>query len=271
MDLNTMIQIIANVLAGINQLTGLIGNTPLEFTTANTAVIMGWKIMVGVADSFLVLFAIVGISQILHGEQTGTPSLPIGQFVFRLVLTVIMVHLSFILGQDLLVINNTLCGLVVADVQGFIRQVNGGQFFNDGQVFWFKAFLSIVFGLSILRIVFQAIKRIIFFNVLHVLSGPAFVASFLPQTSAWFAFWVRTYVVTIFTQFFQYLTLGLGLQFLIATKLNGLVGFLLAIAMLNLVAEIPAILSRFAATSGASVGGVGGVVRSGVAAATLFI
>lgn len=255
----------------LGPLVGLIGNTPLEFTTANDIVITGWKVMTGVADSFLVLFAIIGIMQMLYGQHTGTPYMPVGQFLSRMILTVIMVHLSFMLGQDLIIINNTLCGIVVVDVQGFIRQVNGGQLFNNGQTALLSVFLTIVFGLSLIRVIFQAVKRIIFFNVLFVLSGPAFLASFLPQTSAWFAYWVRTYVITIFTQFFQFLTFGLGLQFFLATKQTGFVGFILAIAMLNMVAEIPTILARFGTSSGASVGGIGGLVRTGMTAAMLFL
>lgn len=270
-----LVTLFNGIATGLNNplgpLAGLIGNTPLEFTTANTIVVTAWRIMTGVADSFLVLFAVVGVLQMLYGQYSGTPSLPPGQFVFRMLLTVVMIHLSFMLGQDLLIINNLLCGIVIVDVQGFVRQVNGGQLFTTGQSLLLGAFLSIVFSISLLRIIWQNIKRIIFFNVLFVLSGPAFLASFLPQTSAWFAYWVRTYVVTIFTQFFQFLTFGLGLQFFLATKQTGFVGFLIALAMLNLVAEIPSLLARFAANAGASAGSVGGLVRTGMAAAMLFL
>jgi hypothetical protein len=255
----------------LGPLFGLIGTTPLEFTTANPMVDTAWHVMTGVADSFLVLFAVMGIIQMLHGQHTGTPYLPAGQFLARMLLVVVMVHLSFMLGQDLLIINNFLCGIVNVDLQGFIRQLNGGLAFTNGQNALLSAFVGIVAGISLIRLLFQAVKRIVFFNVLFVLSGPAFLASFLPQTSAWFAYWARTYVVTIFTQFFQFLTLGLGLQFLLATKQTGLVGFILAIAMLNMVAEIPTLLARFAASSGASVAGVGGLVRTGLVAAQLFM
>jgi len=115
------------------------------------------------------------------------------------------------------------------------------------------------------------VKRVVFFNVLFVLSGPAFLMSFLPHTSAWFAYWGRTYVVTAFTQFVQFTTLSFGMEFLIASKQTGTTGFLLAIAMLSLTAEIPGLLSRFAATAGASVSGVGSLVRSAVTAAALFV
>ncbi len=79
---------------------------------------------------------------------------------------------------------------------------------------------SIVFGIGLFRVIFQAIKRVIRFNLLFVLSGPAFLTSFHPATAPVFSGWIRLYVVTIFEQFIQFLTFGLGLQFLIATKQN---------------------------------------------------
>jgi hypothetical protein len=156
-------------------------------------------------------------------------------------------------------------------VQDFIRQVNGGQPFNAGQTLNLSAVLAIVFAGSLVRVALQAVKRVVFFNVLFVLSGPAFLLSFHPHTSAWFAYWGRTYVVTAFTQFVQFTTLSLGFEFLVASKQTGTTGFLLAIAMLNLTAEIPGLLSRFAASAGASVSGAGSFVRSAVTAAALFV
>jgi hypothetical protein len=163
-----------------------------------------------------------------------------------------------------------LCELVQANVMDFIKQVNGGQPFNAGQALSITAVLAVVFTISLVRVIFQAVKRIVFFNVLFVLSGPAFLMSFDAQTAPWFSFWARTYLVTIFTQFFQFLTFGLGFQFLIATKQTGLTGFFLAIAMLNLTAEIPGLLSRFSATAGATTAGIGSLIRSAITAAALF-
>jgi hypothetical protein len=196
--------------------------------------------------------------------------MPVGQFVPKVILTALLMHLSFILGQDLILLNNLLCGLVQANVMDFIKQVNGGQPFNAGQALGITAVLAVVFTISLVRVIFQAVKRIVFFNVLFVLSGPAFLMSFDAQTAPWFSFWARTYLVTIFTQFFQFLTFGLGFQFLIATKQTGLTGFFLAIAMLNLTAEIPGLLSRFSATAGATTAGIGSLVRSAITAAALF-
>ncbi len=130
--------------------------------------------------------------------------------------------------------------------------------------------MTIVFGIGLFRVIFQAIKRVIRFNVLFVLSGPAFLTSFHPATAPVFSSWIRLYVVTIFEQFIQFLTFGLGLQFLIATKQTGLTGFILAIAMLNLTAEIPRLLERFGAAAGGQGGGLGSLVSTAVKVAVLL-
>lgn len=269
-----IVDLITNILQGINgpiqPLIALIGSTPLQFTTANAVVVAGWNTMTAAADAFLGLIVVVGAIQIMYGQSTGTLYIPVGQFVPRIILTALLIHLSLLMGQDLILLNNLLCGLVQANVADFIRQVNGGQPFNAGQGLGITAILAIVFSVSLLRVIFQAVKRIVFFNVLFVLSGPAFLMSFHPQTAPWFSFWARTYLVTIFTQFFQFLTFGLGFQFLLATKQTGLTGFLLAIAMLNLTAEIPALLARFSASAGASAFGIGSVVRTAITAAALL-
>lgn len=270
MDLNFFITLFQGFMQAIQPLVNLIATTPLEFTTANDVVIGGWNTMTAVADAFLALIVIVGAIQIMYGQSTGTLYMPVSQFVPKVILTAILIHLSFIIGQDLIILNNSLCGLVRADVQGFIRQVNRGQLFNNTQTLGLTVVLTIVFGISLIRVLFQAVKRVIFFDVLFVLSGPAFLLSFHPQTAPWFAFWARTYLVTIFTQFLQFLTFGLGFQFLIATKQTGFTGMVLAIAMLNLTAEIPALLSRFSASAGASAGGIGNLVGTAIRVATLL-
>lgn len=262
--------ILQGVTGPIQPIIQLMGNTPLQYTTANPIVIGVWNTLTAAADTFLVLLVTVKAIQMMYGQSTGTLYMPVSQFLPRLILTAILIHLSFLLGQDLLIFNNQLCGLVQTNVQDFIQQVNGGQPFNVGQNLGLAAVLAVVFTFSLIRVLLQAIKRIVFFNVLFVLSGPAFLMSFDAQTAPWFSFWARTYVVTIFTQFFQFLTLGLGFQFLVATKQTGLTGFFLAIAMLNLTAEIPALLSRFSATAGANTAGIGALVRSAITASLLF-
>lgn len=268
-------QLLNNLLNGLFTALGpiemLIGNTPLNYATGNPVVMGAWTTMTAIADSFLGLYVIVKLIQMMHGEATGTTHLPIGQFVPRVILTVILIHASAFLGQELLLLVNALCDIVLANVQNFIMQINNGQLFNTGQTIGFGAVLGIVFGINLWRLVFQAVKRIVLFDVLFVFSGPAFLMSLDMQTAPWFQFWLRLYLITIFTQFFQFLTFGLGIQFLTATKQTGFPGFVLAVAMLNITVEIPGILSRFSGSSGGGTQGLEGLISGAMTAASLFL
>ncbi len=260
-----------NALNGpIAPLVGMISSTSLAFTTQNPIVIAGWQTMTTVADAFLGLFIVIGAIQMMHGDTTGSLRMPVGQFVGKALVTVILIHLSAFIGEQLLIMNNLLCGLVGANLQGFVRSINKGQLFSNGQVLLLSIAMTVVFGIGFFRVIFQAIKRVIRFDVLFVLSGPAYLTSFHPATAPVFSSWVRLYIVTIFEQFIQFLTFGLGLQFLIATKQAGLTGFIMAAAMLNMTAEIPKLLERFGAAVGSQGGGLGSLFNTVVKVAVLF-
>jgi hypothetical protein len=156
-----IVNLLNNILGGlsgpIEPLINLIGFTPLDKSTANAIVDAGWHHMVGAADAFLGLIVIVGAIQVMYGQSTGTLYMPIGQFLSKAVLTVVLIHVSFIIGQDLIILNNELCGVFYVQVQDFIRQVNGGQPFNAGQTLNLSAVLAIVFSGSLVRVAFQAV------------------------------------------------------------------------------------------------------------------
>ena len=252
-----------------NGLIPLLGNTPLALTTANNVVEGTWMVMTGVADACLGLVVLLGALQMLYGQTTGTLYIPLGQFVPKAVLTVILIHLSQILGQDLILLNNALCGLVRVNVANFIQQANGGQPLGAGNTVGLAFVLTIIATLSLIRVLFQAFKRIVLFDILFVLSGPAFLMSFHPLTAPWFSFWARLFVVTIFTQFFQFLGIGLGIQMIIDSHQTGVVGILLATALFSLAAEIPRLLSRFSGAMDTSSRGLGSLLATGMVIARL--
>lgn len=269
--INLLNGLLGGISGPVQPLIPLIGNTPLGLSTANPVVDAAWTTMTVVADALLGLLITVKVIQVMYGQSTGAIYLPLSQFVPKAILVAILIHLSAILGQDLIILNNALCGLVKGSVQDFILQVNGGHPFDAGQNLGLATVLAVVFAFSLVRVIFQALKRIVFFNLLYVLSGPAFLLSFDEQTAPWFGFWARSFVATAFTQFLQFLALGLGLQFLLATKQTGPTGFLLGVAMLNFTAEIPGLLARFSATAGANTAGIGSLARAAITAGSLFV
>jgi hypothetical protein len=234
----------------IKPLVNLIMTTPPDFTTQNAIVHQAWGTMVAAADILLGLFVVLAAIQIMYGQVAGTLQMPAGQLVSRALLTAVLIHLSAFLGENLLNLNNLLCGLVLGNVQDFIVRFTKGQLLNSGQAILLTIILTIVFGITLFRVIFQAVKRIIRFNVLFVLSGPAFLCSFSSLTSSIFSIWLRLYISTVFEQFIQFLTFGLGFQFLLASKQTGLVGFVLAVAMLNMTAEVPELFARFGVSGG---------------------
>jgi hypothetical protein len=120
------INLINGFLQGIsgpfNSLVPLLGNTPLPLTTTNAVVSGTWMVITGVANAFLGLIVVIAAIQMLYGQTTGTLYISPGLFVPKLVLTIVLVNLSQLIGQDLILLNNALCGLVRVDVANFIQQ-----------------------------------------------------------------------------------------------------------------------------------------------------
>jgi hypothetical protein len=270
-------QFFVNIFGGLAQqisalftvIVPLLGNTPLNLTTANNVVDSTWVVMTGVADAFLGIIILGAAIQMLYGQATGTVYLPLSQFVPKLILTAILIHMSRIIGQDLILLDNALCGLVHANILAFIQQMQGGPL-NTTQILKTSFIFTIIGTFSLVRVLFQVFKRIVLFDILFILSGPAFLMAFHPLTVPWFSYWARLFVVTAFTHFFQFLGLGLGIQLILTSNQTGIIGIFLATAMFTLVAEIPQLLSRFSGAQMAPAGGIGTLVRAAMTVALVF-
>jgi hypothetical protein len=277
-DLTTPVtQLLLNIVRGITNLVTPIENllviTPPAFTTANPLVRVGWT-MTTIADAMLGLFLVTGALQRLYGEREGALQLPVGQFLFRATLTATLIQISALFGQDLLAVNNFLC-ILVRDILGQSALLLRPPA-TAGQSLLVAALLELVFLFGLIRVLLQALMRIAWFNVLFALSGPALLCTFpvgAPFTAATvpvFAWWLRNYLVTAFTQFVQFLTLDLGFQVLTsAARPTGLVGFLFAVAALNLAAEIPRLLSHLGMVADSP--GIGRLVGGATRAALFFL
>jgi hypothetical protein len=269
--LQGLVQGITNV---VTPLENLLVVTPPAFTTANPLVRVAWTTMTTIADAMLGLFLVTGALQRLYSEREGALHLPVGQFLFRATLTATLIQISALFGQDLLAVNNFLC-ILVRDILGqsaLLLRLPA----TAGQSLLVAALLELVFLFGLIRVLLQALLRIAWFNVLFVLSGPALLctfpvgAPFQASTVPVFVWWLRNYLVTAFTQFVQFLTLDLGFQVLTsAARPAGLVGFLFAVAALNLAAEIPRLLSHLGAVPDST--GIGRLVGGATRAALFFL
>lgn len=258
MDVQLFLQALQALFNGSNNLfgTGVLGplqpllvrfmsSTPLELTAMNPVVIGVWGTVLAIADAFFFLLVLIGIIQMMISNSTGLLTLPLSQFVPRIILTALLMNLSFFFGQSLLIFNNLLCGAINANLDAFFNTINNGTRVTQVQGFLLTLGITIVLNITLLRLLLQAFERLVLWNLLFVLAPLAFLCSFLPQTSSVFSFWGRMFVIVTFTQFIQFLAFTLGLALLANAGQTGLSGILLALAMLFLVAKIPDLLGRF--------------------------
>lgn len=245
-------------------------STSLRLTIHNPVVIGAWGTMLAIANAFFALLIIIGTIQIMLAQSTGTLTLPLNQFVPKILVTALLMNLSFFFGQNLLIFNNDLCGVINANLDGFFATLNNGARITQGQGFLLYLGVIVVLNITLIRLIFQAFERLVLWNLLFVLAPLAFLLSFLPQTASVFSFWGRMFVMVTFTQFVQFLAFTLGLALLASSGQNGFSGTLLAIAMLFLVAKIPDLLARFPAMSVQGTQGIGRVIGSIIVAARLL-
>ena len=245
-------------------------HTPLELTTTNQVVVGAWGTMLAIANAFFFLLVVLGTIHIMVSQSTGSLTIPLGQFVPKIIVTALLMNLSAFFGQDLLLFNNVLCGAVNANLNQFFTTINNGSRITQTQSILLALGVFILLNITLIRLLFQAFERIVLWNLLFVLSPLAFLFSFLPQTADVFTFWGRMFVVVTFTQFVQFLALALGIALLAAAGQNGISGFLLAIAMLFLVAKIPDLLARFPSMAVPGWQGIGRVIGTFLIGARLL-
>jgi hypothetical protein len=274
MDIENLIKILfstpnqqfgTNVLGPLEPLlVQFLRTTPEGWTTANTVIYGAWGTMLAVANAFFILFFLAGVIQIMISQSTGTLAIPLEQFVPRAITTALMMNLSFFFCRVLLQFNNLLCGVVNGNLDSFFQTVNNGSRITLGQGLVLYYAIIILLNIGLIRLLLQAFERLVLWNLLFVLSPIAFLCAFLPIAAPAFAFWGRMFVVVTFTQFLQFLAFMLGVA-LFTSAGNGagpLVQLLMAVAMLYLVAKIPALIGRFPSMGVNASQGVGQVIGS---------
>jgi hypothetical protein len=251
-----LVAFLQQLIPSLQVLFGFLASMPIDLTTGNAFVIQAWTTMTVIADAFLGLFVIIGTIQIMYGDVTGGLRMPLPQFLGKAILTGILIHLSAFIGTELLLLNNALSEVVGANVKTSLNAMLTQLLVAGGTNGIVTLILSIVVALSIFRLVFQGVTRVLRFNLLFVLAGPAFLLSLLPATEPVFEGWMRMLCATAFEQFVQFLALSLVLQFLLSAAQANLAGLLLTIAAFGLAGEVPNLMGQLVG-SGSSKGGAG--------------
>lgn len=247
-----------------------IGTTSFPLTVDNPVVIGTWETMLAIADAFLLLLIIIGAIQMMISHSTGALTIPLSQFVPKVIVTALMMNLSYFFGRLLLGFNNALCEAVNANLNAFFNTINNGARVTAGQGLLLYLGVLLLLNLSLLRLLFQAFERLVLWILLFGAGPIAFLFALLPQTSSAFSYWARLFLVVTFTQFFQFLAFALGISLLASAGLNGLDGMFLAIAMLFLVAKVPDLLGRFPSMSIQGSQGVGRALGTIIVGARLL-
>ncbi len=216
-----------------------------------------------VADAFLALFVIIGTIQIMYSDTTGGLRMPLGQFLAKAALTAILIHMSAFIGEQLLNLNNLLTGVAGDSAANFLQTLNANAANPGFNIF--GIILVIVLGIIAIILIFQGIGRIVRFNLLFVLSGPAYLLSFHPATEAVFGTWIRMLIATAFEQFVQFLALTLALQFIQTSGLTDVAGLLFTISVMTLVTQVPKLVGELVGSrSSKGGGGLNGIFKAAV-------
>ena len=246
-------------------------NTPLELTVTNPAVMQSWSIVLLAANALFVLLIILGAIQTMVSSRTGSLSLPVSEFVPKVLVTALAMNLSAFFGRQLLLLNNALCGLVTLNFEAIFNTLNNGTRIAVTQSVFLILLILLFLNVGIIRLLFQAFERLVIWNLLFVLSPLAFLFAFLPVTSSVFTFWGRIFLMVTFTQFLQFLAFALAVQLIMTVDQLGLVSLILTIASLHLVAKVPDLVSRFTAMSSGNAQGVQRLLGTALVTARLVL
>lgn len=219
-----------------------ISRTPPEGSYASPTVIALWSVTRLIADGAVGLLAMWGGFSVMAHRQHGVPYHEVLELLPRLVLGMLLANTSLFLAQQVIDLNNGLCGVIGLDrLPAWQATWPPAQLLAD-------ELALLVYLLIVLLLVLQMLMRLALLAVLLVLAPLAAVCWILPQTQGWSRLWVQAFTATVFTQFLQVVALKLGGAMLTdltpAPVTASTLELILGIAVLALVLRLPALLAR---------------------------
>ena len=235
----------------------IITGTPPDMTYLHSAVHDAWMVVwVIVAAGLGVLLAWGGIT-IIFREHLGT-QFGWRELVPRLMIAVVAASTSLWWGSFIIDLADSISRFVAvslgitandllrAPLNVFLNAILLG---NTGLAI-VLAVLYLVYGFFILYLICQFIIRLALIDLLLVLAPAALGLWVLPGTSGWGRYWLRLFLVTVFQQSIQLVSLALAFAFLaeFATISTGqpvndfLWQLLISIAFVYLTTRIPSML-----------------------------
>jgi len=262
------------VTAALDPILTLLGHTLLATPnlTAQSRVAELWQMTEGIADSFLVLFVLVG-GAIVMGYETIQTRTAIKDVLPRIVVAAVAVNASL-----------SLAGLAISTADSLSQAVLGQGVDPSGAA---VVLLQLVLGslagggifvvllggvVAVLAIVLLAtyVVRLALVVLLIVAAPICLVCHALPQTEGLARLWWRAFSGTLAVQVAQSLVLVTALRVFLASggpanlgiaSTGGLVDLLVSACLCWVLVKIPSWVSRVVFSGSRSHGGVGRVVR----------
>ncbi len=262
------------VTAALDPILTLLGHTLLATPnlTAQSRVAELWQMTEGIADSFLVLFVLVG-GAIVMGYETIQTRTAIKDVLPRIVVAAVAVNASLSLAGLAISTADSLSQAVLGqgvDPSGaavVLRQLVLGSLAGGG------IFVVLLGGVvAVLAIVLLAtyVVRLALVVLLIVAAPICLVCHALPQTEGLARLWWRAFSGTLAVQVAQSLVLVTALRVFLASggpanlgiaSTGGLVDLLVSACLCWVLVKIPSWVSRVVFSGSRSHGGVGRVVR----------
>jgi hypothetical protein len=262
------------VTAALDPILTLLGHTLLATPnlTAQSRVAELWQMTEGIADSFLVLFVLVG-GAIVMGYETIQTRTAVKDVLPRIVVAAVAVNASLSLAGLAISTADSLSQAVLGqgvDPSGaavVLRQLVLGSLAGGG------IFVVLLGGVvAVLAIVLLAtyVVRLALVVLLIVAAPICLVCHALPQTEGLARLWWRAFFGTLAVQVAQSLVLVTALRVFLASggpanigiaSTGGLVDLLVSACLCWVLVKIPSWVSRVVFSGSRSHGGVGRVVR----------
>jgi hypothetical protein len=262
------------VTAALDPILTLLGHTLLATPdlTAQSRVAQLWQMTEGIADSFLVLFVLVG-GAIVMGYETIQTRTAIKDVLPRIVVAAVAVNASLSLAGLAISTADSLSQAVLGqgvDPSGaavVLRQLVLGSLAGGG------IFVVLLGGVvAVLAIVLLAtyVVRLALVVLLIVAAPICLVCHALPQTEGLARLWWRAFSGTLAVQVAQSLVLVTALRVFLASggpanlgiaSTGGLVDLLVSACLCWVLVKIPSWVSRVVFSGSRSHGGFGRVVR----------
>jgi hypothetical protein len=262
------------VTAALDPILTLLGHTLLATPnlTAQSRVAQLWQMTEGIADSFLVLFVLVG-GAIVMGYETIQTRTAVKDVLPRIVVAAVAVNASLSLAGLAISTADSLSQAVLGqgvDPSGaavVLRQLVLGSLAGGG------IFVVLLGGVvAVLAIVLLAtyVVRLALVVLLIVAAPICLVCHALPQTEGLARLWWRAFSGTLAVQVAQSLVLVTALRVFLASggpanlgiaSTGGLVDLLVSACLCWVLVKIPSWVSRVVFSGSRSHGGLGRVVR----------